>query len=220
VIVPFRLGIANAFLVTGDRAILVDSARPGDGRALVGLLKQAGVEVADLALILHTHGHWDHAGSTRELKEWTQAPVAIHRADAEMLRRGDNGKLCGTCWTGRWLRPVLDRRYPGVKADVELDGEVDLTPYGVRARVLPTPGHTPGSVSVLTAEGEAIVGDLLMGGYFGGMFWPRRPTLHYYAEDMALVRASIRQLLAAGPTRVYVGHGGPLDPRAIARTFC
>ncbi len=218
-IVQFRLGLANVFLLKGDRPILVDTGRPSDAQAVVRALKEASVAVADLALILHTHGHWDHAGSTRQLKEWTRAPAAVHLADAAMMRRGDNGMLRGTSLTGRVLRPLLDRTYPGVEPDMTFEGELDLAPYGVPARAIPTPGHTAGSVSVLTADGDAIVGDLLMGGYLGGKLLRRRPVLHYYAEDLPTLHASIRALLQQGPRRIYVGHGGPLDPAMVARAF-
>lgn len=213
------LGLANAFLLKGDRPILVDTGRPRDAQALARALKEAGVAVADLALILHTHAHWDHAGSTRQLKEWTRAPTAVHEADAAMMRRGDNGVLRGTSLIGRVLRPLLDLSFPGLEPDLTFAGEFDLAPFGVAARAIPTPGHTAGSVSVLTAAGDAIVGDLLMGGYFGGKVLRRRPLLHYFAEDLPTLRASIRALLRHQPARIYVGHGGPLDPAAVARAF-
>jgi hydroxyacylglutathione hydrolase len=219
VIVPLRLGIANAFLVQEERAILVDTGPLGKGEAVVAALRRAGVEMSELALIVQTHAHWDHAGSTRELRAWTRAPVAVHRADVAMLRRGDNGVLRPTCLTGRLLLPLLDRAYPAVEPDIVFEGELDLSPYGVRARLLPTPGHTAGSVSLLTADGEAIVGDLMMGGYFGGKVRRHWPTLHYYAEDLPTLLNSIRALLGWQPKRIHAGHGGPLEPAAVARTF-
>ena len=86
------------------------------------------------------------------------------------------------------------------------------------SRVVPTPGHSAGSVTILTAA-EAIVGDLLMGGYAGGKHWPHVPTLHYFAEDLSLLRTSIAKLLEYAPARVYTGHGGPLDLEAIRWRF-
>jgi glyoxylase-like metal-dependent hydrolase (beta-lactamase superfamily II) len=85
--------------------------------------------------------------------------------------------------------------------------------------VLGTPGHTAGSVSVLTAAGEAIVGDLLMGGFAGGKLLPHHPTLHYFAEDLPTLRASVRRLLGHAPRRIFVGHGGPLRAGAVSKQF-
>jgi glyoxylase-like metal-dependent hydrolase (beta-lactamase superfamily II) len=143
--------------------------------------------------------------------------VAIHAADADRMRRGVNGPLKPTSFVGRLLIPFFDQPYPGVEPDVVLNEECDVSDLGTAVRVIHTPGHTPGSISVLTPDREIIVGDLLMGGPFTGYLFPHRPTFEFVAEDCDAVRASVRKVLALSPTRVYTGHGGPLDPERIAR---
>src|SRR5262245_427052 len=106
-VVQIRLRIANAFLVKGDRPILVDTGCPSEAGAIVRALKREGVDVGDLALILHTHGHNDHCGSTRALKKRTAAPAAIHRGDADMLRRGYNRPLVPSFFSARLIKPFL-----------------------------------------------------------------------------------------------------------------
>jgi glyoxylase-like metal-dependent hydrolase (beta-lactamase superfamily II) len=216
-IIPIPLRICNAFLIKGDRPILIDTGRPKDGAAVEAALKTQGLALPDLSLLLHTHGHWDHCGSTSELRLRTRAPVAIHAADAAMMRAGDNGRLRATGPVGWLLKPFLDRRFPPTEPDILLDGETDLTPYGVAATVIPTPGHTAGSISVWTKERDVIVGDLLIGGFLGGKFFKGKPLLHYFADDLAAVKASIRKVLALAPRRVYTGHGGFLEPERVAR---
>ncbi len=218
-IVPFRLGISNAYLLYDLGAVLVDTGSPGEGGRMRSLLAGQGVALEDLTLILHTHGHWDHCGSTKELSQWTAAPKAVHHADAEMMLHGHNGDLRPTGWSGRLLKPFLDRPFPGVEADILLQDEIDLSSFGVNACIVATPGHTAGSISVLTGGGEAIVGDLVMGGLLGGKLFPSFPTWHYFAQDMNMVRASIAKLLDLGVTRILPGHGGPLKPADVARKF-
>src|SRR6266850_1149064 len=96
-LIPIRLPICNAYLLKGERPILIDTGRPRDTVAIVSALAKHGVAPADLSLILHTHGHWDHCGSTAQLRRHSAARIAIHAADAPMLRRGDNGLLRPTC---------------------------------------------------------------------------------------------------------------------------
>jgi hydroxyacylglutathione hydrolase len=216
-LLPIPLPICYAFLLKGDRPILVDTGRPQDFPALERALRRHGVAPADLSLILHTHGHWDHAGSTAALRPLTAARIAIHAADAPMLRRGDNGVLRPTSLAARLLRPLLDGSFPGTEPDLLIEDEIDLAGFGVPARVVLTPGHTAGSISVLTAAGEFLVGDLLMGGSLGGALRPHRPGLHYFAEDLAALRRSVRKVLDLGPERIYPAHGGPLDPGDVAR---
>jgi glyoxylase-like metal-dependent hydrolase (beta-lactamase superfamily II) len=208
--------ICNVFLIQGERAILVDSGRPSDAAAIEIALAQHGVRLEDVSLFLHTHGHWDHCGSTAQLRRNPATPVAIHRADAEMLRHGVNGTLKPTNLTARLFGPLLNRRYPGIEPTLSFDGELNLEPFGVAARIVSTPGHTAGSISVLTAGHEIIVGDLLMGGFLGGRLFPHRPQYHYFADDLAVVRQSIQKVLALKPRLIHVGHGGPLLPDQVS----
>jgi glyoxylase-like metal-dependent hydrolase (beta-lactamase superfamily II) len=214
-----RLKLTNVYLFTGERSILVDSGGPADVPRILSFLQAHGVEVGKLALILVTHGHWDHAGGAAQLREMTKAPIAIHRADADLARRGINGPARPTCLTGYLIRTFINRDYPPFEPDVVLDGQMDLREFGVAARVIPTAGHTPGSISVFTDAKEAIVGDLVMGGWFGGWLFPTRPGIHYFADDLEQLQGSLRKLLELRPSVVHPGHGGPLDPRAIARMF-
>jgi glyoxylase-like metal-dependent hydrolase (beta-lactamase superfamily II) len=187
-IVPIRLSISNAFLVRGERPVLIDTGCPGDTDTLLRALAKEGIAARDLSLMPHTHGHRDHAGGTRRLKGMTAAPVAVHPTDA-------------------------------VEPELALDEGMDLRPYGVAGKVVATPGHTTGSVSVLLDSGEAVAGDLLVGGYLGGLLSPHAAGYPYFVEDMAALRDSVRKLLSYSPSRVYVGHGGPLSPSDIAKRF-
>jgi hydroxyacylglutathione hydrolase len=209
-ITPLRLSLSNAYLIQGSRAILVDSGSPGEERAIARALGRAGVALSDLALIVQTHGHSDHAGSTRALAALSGAPVAAHPAELARLRSGRNGTIVTTRWRGDLIRPFVDRRFDPVDPEVLLDEGFDLRPYGVEGQVIATPGHTGGSISILLGSGEAIVGDLLMGGHMGGVVQPTLPRLHYFADDRAALMGSLRRVAAVAPSRLYLGHGGPI----------
>ncbi|MBU0515544.1 MAG: MBL fold metallo-hydrolase [Proteobacteria bacterium] len=94
-----------------------------------------------------------------------------------------------------------------------LDGESVLDQFGVGARVIPTPGHTPGSVSVSVPGGPVMVGDLI----FGGIFRPRRPGWPWFADDPDQVRASIQRVLDLAPSTILAAHGGPFAPPTVRR---
>jgi glyoxylase-like metal-dependent hydrolase (beta-lactamase superfamily II) len=94
-----------------------------------------------------------------------------------------------------------------------------LDVFGVAGRILATPGHTAGSISVLLDEGDLLAGDLLMGGFLGGYVQERTPGLTYFIDDLEQNLASIRTVLELPITTVFVGHGGPLDPVQIRRWF-
>jgi glyoxylase-like metal-dependent hydrolase (beta-lactamase superfamily II) len=95
------------------------------------------------------------------------------------------------------------------------DEGLALTDYGIAGRVLYTPGHSSGSVSVLLDTGDAFVGDLAMNRF------PLRlgPGLPILAEDMPSVKASWIHLLDEGAETVYPAHGKPFPAEIMRRAL-
>ncbi|MFN3982356.1 MAG: MBL fold metallo-hydrolase, partial [Caldilinea sp.] len=176
---------------------------------------QKHIRPADLALILLTHGHGDYVGAANELATASGAPLALHCADDAMARSGRNvlGALNGL--EARMIAPFVNKPFPPVAASILIDAPLDLRAYGVAGEVIATPGHTAGSVSIFFDNGDAIVGDLLMGGRMGGALWSSQPRLHYFVADFAQLAKSIVTVLARRPQRLLVGHGGPLAVDAV-----
>ena len=219
VIHQLRLRFSNAYLLTGDhRPVLVDTGSPGDGPALEAGCAAAGVNPRDLALILHTHAHSDHGGNTAEWARRAGCPVSLHAADGELAARGHNGRLRGVGLRGRLMAPFFSGgAFPSFAADLPATEGQRLDGFGVAGTVLHTPGHTRGSVSIVLDSGDAIVGDLLMGGYLGGQVRPGKPNFHYFAEDAAEAMRGLDRVLAVARGWLHVGHGGPLAHAEVAR---
>lgn len=218
-ITHIKLGFSNAYLITGRKTVMVDTGMPGEQTKILRAAEKAGIEPKDIALILHTHGHVDHAGSTAALKQVLGAPTAIHRADEGLMRAGKMNPLTPLRLESRLILPLVNKPFAPVAPDLLVDEIFDLSAFGIEGRILPTPGHTAGSISILLPGGAAIVGDVLMGGYLGGNLLGTRPNYHYFADDVPAVHASIRALLDAGVQTCYVGHGGPLARQAVERRF-
>lgn len=207
--VPMRMGPMSvmAYLLLGDSTVVVDTGIAGqEGRILARLAKE-GRTGADVSLILLTHGHRDHAGSASALKEATGAPIALGAGDEEKYAAGRDTEMRARSATGALLMRFLRRRARPEHAalpapDLIIDIETSLAPYGVDAVVVPTPGHSRGSLSVFTGGGDALVGDLLGG---GGRSRPR-PERGIFVSDEAAMDASIAAVLARAPRRVFTGH--------------
>lgn len=214
-----KLSLSNCYLIKGAGNILVDTGSPGEEVKIVRALKKHGVKPTDLALILHTHGHSDHCGSTRALRDQFRIMTAIHSADSHMTENGKNDFLKATRQVARWIRPFVDKPFPAFKADFFIDENPDLRRFGISGTVQETKGHTSGSISIDLDNREAIVGDVMMGGFMGGQFFPHLPDYHYFADDLNEIRNSIRKILHFKADRFYVGHGGPLDRADVARRF-
>ncbi len=212
-ITTLDIGFVNAFLVQGQRPVLVDTGMPDHVDDIVEKLAEQGVAPEDLSLILLTHGHQDHFGGAAGLKALTDAPLAVHQADAEAVRTGQNPPLHPTGVIGHLMKPLTggDDAQP-IEPDILLEGHEPLDRFGIHGRILPTPGHTPGSISLELESGDCLVGDLM-----ARSIRKTTPGLPPFADDVDEIRESVRQLLDRKPRRIYVGHGGPFDPDAVAR---
>jgi glyoxylase-like metal-dependent hydrolase (beta-lactamase superfamily II) len=202
----------NAFVVMGVRPILVDTGWGAETDVLLDELARISVAPRDLALIVLTHGHGDHAGGAARLHQLSGAPVLLQRGDVAMVQAGHNRPLRPTGWLGRRLRGFSDKPFPPFTPDIVVDGEFDLRPYGVDGKILPAPGHTPGSSVVLLANGDAIVGDLVR----GELVRTHTATRHFFHDDCPAAEAHVAALAQTGVRRFFVGHGGPLEARAAA----
>ncbi|WP_428686830.1 MBL fold metallo-hydrolase [Roseibium sp.] len=216
------LGMVNAFLlIVPGGAVLIDAGLPGSERKIRRALAGAGLTSADLRLIVVTHGHIDHAGDARALRDLSGAPILMHEADIAYCQ-GEQPLLRPTGAFGRIFKMTgaIEAPFPHFTPDIVLSGseERSLTEFGVKGRVLPTSGHTPGSISLLMDDGTVFAGDLAASGILlGGIALRNRPRQPPFEEDPAEVAASLRMLLERGARRFYLGHGGPLGAAAIQR---
>jgi len=155
-----------------------------------------------LKLIIDTHGHFDHVDANRPLKEATGAQIAIHELDAPALSRPSQEALF---FTGNRLRTS--------EADILLK-EGDVLSFGkYRLEVLHTPGHTPGSISlVLENHTYVYVGDLLFAGSIGRTDFPG-------GDYNALINAVRTKIFPLGDNyTVFPGHG-PVTTVAQERKY-
>jgi len=203
-LVRIRCAISNCYLLLGERPVLVDAGAPGDLKRILAALKAHSVDPNELALILLTHGHSDHAGCAAELKRRSGVNVALHVGDVGLVRQGENGVLAPTSPLARFIRPFVNEPFEAFEPDVVFRDGFSLEPFGVKGRVLATPGHTMGSASVVLNSGEAVIGDVLR----GSMMMPNRARPHFFCNDPELNSRSIVRLAREGLLRCHPGNFG------------
>ncbi len=212
---PLRIPLlaSNAWLVpAGEGVVLVDAGVPGMAGRLFGALAQHGVRPEAIRLIVISHVHYDHVGSLRAVQARSGAPVMVHAVEKDLLAHGKVVVPGGTNLYGvaattllKGMVRALPVRLAPCRAEHVVSGGESLADFGLEARVLHTPGHTAGSITVLCSNGDAVVGDLAVNHYPFG----RGPIYPPFADDGQAVYASWRRLLEAGATRIYPGHGAP-----------
>jgi glyoxylase-like metal-dependent hydrolase (beta-lactamase superfamily II) len=197
----------NCYLLRGDGGVvLIDPGPPGAAEAVIAGVTAAGIWPEDVELVLVTHGHLDHYGAAADVQVWCGAPVASCRGEPAFSQDRRNALPPAQTLRGsviRWFYLLLSplARFVPLVADLLLDDGADLSPYGVDARTVLLPGHTPGSLGVITAEGDLFAGDL-----FVNYTVPAQPI---YLSDREAWRQSHERVRGLEPRMVYVGHGEP-----------
>jgi len=206
-ILRIDLGFVNAYLLkANDGYLLIDTGIADVWTQLESKLLELGCLPKKLNLVILTHGDKDHAGNCRTLQQKYNVAIAMHRGDIEMARTGRSPDRHANTLSGRftlWFDRRIPVTYNSFEPNVYLKDAQPLESYGLSAQILHTPGHTPGSISILTDNGELFVGDT-----FSNHKNPRAASIIENDEDLLKSYENIRQLKAR---IVYPGHGKPFS---------
>jgi len=179
--------MANCFIIGCEKTRKAAVIDPGDESSRI-LMKLAEHKLT-VEYIINTHGHFDHVGANRKLKEATGAKLVIHALDQSMLKvLSETSAAFGLSVENS---PPPDQTVQD--GDIIQFGEIILT-------VLHTPGHTPGGISLHT-DGVVFVGDTLFAGSIGRTDFP--------GGDFDTLISSIKNKLYSlgDQVIVYTGHG-------------
>ncbi len=215
------LGVDRVHIIRGDKTIMIDGGMAGQAKNFAKAIEKLSIKPEDIKLIVLTHGDWDHVGSVKEIKDLTGARIALHQEEKDWLEKSMIHWPPGVTAWGKMFDMVMKKcrsslRFPAAQVDISLgNGGLSLAEYGIPGKIIHTPGHTGGSVSVLLETGEAFVGDLAMSGP------PLRlsPGLPIFADDMKQVRESWKLLIDAGAKTIYPAHGKSFSVDVIKRAL-
>jgi hydroxyacylglutathione hydrolase len=178
---------ANCYVVGSEIAgegMVIDPG--GNAKDIFRAISNSGL---DIKVIVLTHGHSDHIAALYDIQDRTGAEVAIHTADAQFLNgRGSLSMMFGIS-------------YKTPDPPDRLLSEGDIINIGdLRFTVLHTPGHTPGSICLLTDD-KVFTGDTL---FYRGI----GTTLMPGSSRRQLIDSILNRLMVLpGNTTVYPGHG-------------
>jgi len=179
--------MANCYIIGCESTKSAAVIDPGDEADRI--LKELAKDGLTLKYIINTHGHFDHVGGNYDLKKASGADIVIHPADEPML--ADLVKTAAAFGLSAQNSPAPDRTVQ--EGDTISFGDITL-------RVLDTPGHSPGGISLHT-DNMVFVGDTLFAGSIGRTDLP--------GGDFQTLISSIKTKLfpLGDDTKVYTGHG-------------
>lgn len=190
------------YLVDLGRPILIDTGAGKDIKKLLRNLESLDYSPGMISLIVLTHCHIDHIGGLPYLQEKFGIPAAIHELDAAAVEEGDT-RLTAANWYGM--------RFPPTPVKHHLKGEGGSFPEGPsELRWIFTPGHTPGSISLLLDNGMFRI---LFGQDIHGPFYAS------FGSDLDQWAASMRRLIDEKPDILCEGHFGIIRPASEVRAY-
>jgi hydroxyacylglutathione hydrolase len=205
---PFRMSSVNCYLLKTDNGFfLIDTGGTNNRTKLEGELHRAGCEPGELKLIILTHGDFDHSGNAAYLRKKLISKISMHRGDLGMVEHGNmfSNRKKGDNFFARNIIPILigfgssERFTP----DFYLEDGEKLARYGLEAEVVHIPGHSLGSIGILTSSGDFICGDLFES--------TKEPGLNSIMDDPTTAHFSVRKLSSFEIKTVYPGHGSPFQ---------
>ena len=212
-------GITAGYLIRGDRPCLVETGTAPSAPVVRDALAQLGIGPGDLATVVVTHIHLDHAGGAGDIATmFPAAQIVVHQRGARHL--ADPSRLMASA--RMVYGDALDRLF-GVLAPVPAErivalgdvGTIDLG-GGRRLDSHYSPGHAKHHVGLVDSEsGDLYVGDA------AGMYLPEtgdlRPGTPPPDFDHQTALASLRMFAALQPARLLFSHYGPVTP--VGRTL-
>ncbi len=221
-----KLGIVNCYLaITDSGFILMDSGFSSSRTRLENELKKAGCLPGNLKLIILTHGDGDHAGNADYIRNKYNSKIAMHKNDLMMvvsfeenakslmnrqtraLSTGIILKLSMFITSFKFIKNIIKADYKSFRPDLFLEDGQNLIDHGFDAGILHIPGHTKGSIGILTGNSDLICGDILRN--IG------KPAVCPQGEDLNELDLSVEKLRQIKINMVYPGHGKPFQMKEL-----
>ena len=205
-------GITSAYLIRADRPCLVETGTATSAGVVAAALDSLGVGPSELATVVVTHIHLDHAGGVGSLAaRFPAAEVVVHERGARHLVDPERLMTSARRVFGRVLDDVFGVLVPTDATRVTTLGEVGVVDLGSGRRLdaFHAPGHAQHHVGLVdSASGDLYVGDA------AGVYIPEtkdmRPSTPPPDFDLDLALASLERFREVAPTRLLFSHFGPV----------
>ena len=209
---PLGMGFVNCYLLqAGDGCILIDTGASNARKNLKRELDRLGCRPGALSLIVLTHGDLDHIGNAAHLRAAFGSRIAMHADDARIAETGDmfvNRSKSSFILSALVPKLMGFGKSERFTPDVLIEDGFALSEYGLEARAITIPGHSKGSIGILTAAGDLFCGDLFDN--------TDKPALNSLIDDRDAAIRSAARLGPLGIRTVYPGHGKPFSMDQLA----
>ena len=199
----------NIYLLLDTKLTIINTGYKGRVSQICRVVKKLGYSLSDVENIILTHYHIDHTGNLLKLRQLTGANVIAHTDDAPYIE----GRLPHPCPKALRKLKFMDSFWNPDPIDVDVKVEDgDILPVLGGIKIIHTPGHTLGSISLYIPQEDAlIIGDLLANTYKLSL-----PSGEFTVNISQEIR-SIQKIADMEFNIVCFGHGLPLIKNASDR---
>lgn len=223
VIIQIDLSGVNCYLIKQNEQfvlcdcgghLVLDKEFNNRKETLLNALKEQGCTKENLKLIILTHGDNDHVANAVFLRKNFNVPIALHKEDVSLVKNPILADVMNSFNYRTVLMKIIAKimnkgiqkvmqhaleEFESFTPDLLLEDGDLLNEYGIEAQVFHLPGHTPGSIGIITSNNELICGDI-----FQNM---DKPQMAINAMDFKQLKESIKKIRDIHITNVYPGHG-------------
>ncbi|WP_372947546.1 MBL fold metallo-hydrolase [Mariniphaga sp.] len=208
-------GRSNVYFVwNGTSGLLVDTGKKSSGKKLNKNLQQLKNEGKTIDFLALTHTHYDHCQNAAKIQAQENCKILVSKKEAEFCKNGFTPLPSGTFKFSRIIVGLGKRlkikrfSYETFKPDILIENELELQEFGGLVRIISTPGHTAGSLSILVDNEIALVGDTLFSIFKNSVFPP-------FANDVPELIKSWGKLLNTRCRLFLPGHGREISRKLL-----
>ncbi|MCX6255754.1 MAG: MBL fold metallo-hydrolase [Bacteroidia bacterium] len=220
-ITTINFGGVNCYLMQSDTSyILIDNGYPAKRTYLGKELERAGCNHENLKLVVLTHGDHDHAGNSTFLRDKYNVKIAMHFDDSVMVEQGsmnwnrkDKPDKFSLMFRAMSLMSFFFNpgKFETFVPDIFIDETFNFSQYGFNAKIIHVPGHSKGSIGIMTTDGSLICGDFLYN-FFGN------PSQEF-CDNLVDFYASVEKLKKLKINTFYPGHGKPFTMEQFLKKY-
>jgi glyoxylase-like metal-dependent hydrolase (beta-lactamase superfamily II) len=203
---------ANCYLVTSEtELVLIDAGMRGSSTKVASYLKTMGNNLSDIKYIFITHADPDHISGAMEMKKLSGAKLVIHNGETPALAGDSSSRLRNKSRFVKILAKLLSGliHFPSANPDIILKEDTEIAGF----KIINTPGHSDGSISIYLPGKVIFVGDALTADNKGNPKRPMKPL----AADIVQAKASVELIAGLDYDTLLVGHGAPVKGDAVAK---
>ena len=200
----------------------MDKGQNNRRQELIHQLEQAGCYPGSLKAIILTHGDVDHTMNAAYLRDHYQTIIVMHKEDTNLTQNLTVDKMLSSFQfkslilklfflvMQKTIKKVSEntlKNYESFYPNELIEDGGSLLQYGYEGEVIHLPGHTPGSIGILSQDGILIAGDIFSN--------TKKPITAINADNFKQLKESIQKLKSKHITIIYPGHGEPFQANRL-----